>query len=183
MICNAIQILKCPFAVLMAVAAVSFAALMAAFAAEAFLGLEPCILCVYQRWPFALTVCFGIIGAAFKRGLIKPMLGLSGLTMLGNSGIAFYHTGVEQKFWVSAVEGCAVNFGALSGSGEQSILQNIMSAPTGNCADIPWSDPVLGLSMANYNVLLCAALGFACLISLYLSRHAHHGQARHSAEG
>src|SRR5690606_22429449 len=97
-----------------------------------------------------------------------PIIGLCGLTFLINSAIAFYHSGVEQKWWRSAVEGCAV---PRLGDNPQSLLENILSAPTARCDEIPWADPILGLSMANYNVVLCLGMAALCLISALLIRH------------
>lgn len=158
-----------PCFILGSVAAISFAALAAAFASEAFLGLEPCIMCIYQRWPYAIVIALGVIGLGVKK-LRRPAVLLSGLTFLVNSGLATYHTGIEQKWWASQVEGCSVptNFGTQDTN--QSILENIMSAPTGNCAEIPWQDPIIGLSMANYNIALCFVLFVICVISFAASR-------------
>ena len=168
---NPLKLIRCPFLVTIFVASISVASLIAAFASEAFLNLEPCILCIYQRWPYALVILFSVLGLLIKSQLLRPMLALSGLSFLVNSGIAFYHTGVEQKWWQSAVEGCKVDFAALTGEkSTQSMLENIMSAPTGNCAEIPWSDPILGLSMANYNVVLCLGLAAICFASFILSK-------------
>lgn len=168
-LCKAFRILHCPFAVLMGVALLSFLALVIAFISEGFLGLEPCIFCIYQRIPFALVMALGIIFALLKKYLsIKIGLGLSALAFFINSGIAVYHTGIEQRWWESAVEGCAVP----SFSDEpQSLLENIMSAPTASCMDIAWQDPILGLSMANYNILFCLGLGAICVASLILSHN------------
>lgn len=177
---NIIQALKCPFFVLVSITAISFTALATAFASEAFLGLEPCILCIYQRWPYALVIAFGVLGLVFRKKpkIAKAMVGLSGLAFLVNSGIALYHSGVEQKWWRSAVEGCAV-----PGFGDEpkNILDNIMSAPTAACDEIPWQDPLLGLSMANYNVILCFALFCVCAISFSVLRHAKECHASHKA--
>lgn len=163
MILTVLKLLSCPIAVLSTLMGVSAFALIAAFASEAFLGLEPCQLCIYQRWPFAVVIAIGIIGMALKTPGVA--VGLSGIAMLVNSGIAFYHTGIEQKWWISAVEGCTVpNFGDTP----QSILDNILSAPTARCDEIPWQDPILGLSMANYNVLLCLGLVLLCGLHLLL---------------
>ena len=164
---NPVSYLRCPFAVLLGVMLISIFSLLAALGSEVFLGLEPCILCVYQRWPYAAVIALGLIGLAMKQHPFVPriMIGLSGLAFLINSGIALYHTGVEQKWWASAFEGCLVP----SFSNEpQSILENIMSAPTARCDEIPWQDPLLGLSMANYNVLLCLGLAIVCFASLVL---------------
>ncbi len=167
-----LKALSCPPLVLTGLVILSVFALLAAFASEAFLGLEPCILCIYQRWPYAIVAFIGLIALGVRRrvpALARLSVGLSGLVFLANSAIALYHTGVEQKWWASEVEGCAVpDFS----DEPQSILQNIMSAPTGNCAEIPWSDPLIGLSMANYNVALCFGLFALCMVSFALSGYA-----------
>lgn len=162
--------IKCPVAMLASVMAISVAALLAAFGSEAFLGLEPCQLCIYQRWPFAIVILLGVIGIAFRKvnGLSEAMVGVSGVAFLTNAAIAGYHTGVEQKWWRSAFEGCAVpNW---DGDEPQSLLDNILSAPTGRCDEISWQDPLFGLSMANYNVLMGLGLAALCFLSLYLHK-------------
>ncbi len=166
--------LRCPFAVTMLIGLASAVSLAAAYTAEFALGLEPCILCLYQRIPFAIVITlslFGLIFAKIKKGSGKKILpwiiGLSGLAFLVNSAIALYHTGVEQKWWVSAVEGCTVpNFG----DAQESMLDKILKTPTVACDQIAWVDPVLGLSMANYNVVFCLALFGLCVLSLVLSK-------------
>ncbi|MEZ5815186.1 MAG: disulfide bond formation protein B [Alphaproteobacteria bacterium] len=170
-----LKLLSRPVAVLAGLTAISVVSLLAALGSEVFLGLEPCILCVYQRFPYLAVIVFGTAGLALKKRfppLPRLMIGVSGVTFLINSGIAFYHTGVEQKWWKSAVEGCAVPHFR---DEPQSILENILSAPTANCAEIPWQDPILGLSMANYNVLLCFGLAVVCALSVYLLRRTHKG--------
>jgi disulfide bond formation protein DsbB len=165
MMSSLLKLLSCPVAVLAGITAISVFSLLAALGSEVFLGLEPCILCVYQRFPYLAVIVFGTIGLSFRKRppLPRLMIGLIGITFLVNSGIAFYHTGVEQKWWKSAVEGCAVP--RFDDGEPQSILENILSAPTANCAEIPWQDPILGLSMANYNVLLCFGLFAICAFS------------------
>lgn len=168
---NISGLFRCPFAVLLGLGLISFSALAVALSSEIFLALEPCILCIYQRWPFAIVIALGIIGITLcKRNKEKAksigavFIGLSGLTMLINSGIAFYHTGVEQKWWVSKVEGCAIP--DFSKGASQNWIENIMATPSANCADIPWQDPIIGLSMANYNVALCFGLFVVCALSV-----------------
>ena len=57
--------------------------------------------------------------------------------------------------------------------GDQSWIDNIMSTPAGRCDEIPWQDPLLGLSMANLNMILCALLFLACMFAaLRLKRSA-----------
>lgn len=167
--------LACPFAVFALIALTSFLALTAALSAEIILGLEPCILCVYQRIPFAAALLFSLFGLALckrrpgrrKNLAIKGLLFSSALVFLINSVIAAYHTGVEQHWWRSMFEGCIVP--TLSDE-PQTLLENILSAPSARCDEIPWADPLFGLSMANYNVLLCLGLFGLCLAAALMIR-------------
>lgn len=147
---------------------ISTIALSAAFISEGFLDLEPCILCIYQRYPFALAILIGILGLTLKQNqrIIKPALILCAVNFIANSAIAFYHTGVEQKWWTSAVEGCSVPL-FFQDNSEKSLLENLMSAPGGSCSEIPWQDPLLGLSMANYNIALCFGLFIFCMLTAF----------------
>ncbi len=162
------KLLSCPVAIFGGIAGVSAFSLIAALYSEVALGLEPCILCIYQRLPFVIALFLGISGLALrnKPQICDAILGVLAVNFMTNTGIATYHTGVEQKWWASSVEGCAVP--DFTDTSQQSILENILSAPTANCADIPWQDPILGLSMANYNVMLCLGIFAACLLSIWV---------------
>jgi disulfide bond formation protein DsbB len=157
--------LSSPLFLFSAILAISVSALAAAFISEGLLDLEPCILCIYQRYPYALAAFLGIIGLFLRnhRSASAGLLALCALVFLGNSAIATYHTGVEQKWWVSAVEGCAVTFE--NEVDTKSFLEKIMDAPTGHCDEIPWQDPIFKLSMANYNALICFGLALFCVIT------------------
>lgn len=143
-----------------------FGALTAAFVAEGLFMLEPCKLCIVQRYPFAIGLIIGLLGLALRRKnkAVCALLLIGSLNFLVNSGVAAYHTGVEQRWWTSAVDGCSIIFeGDTSG---QSILENIMSTPMGDCSKIPWQDPLLNLSMANWNIVFCFGLSVFCLVAL-----------------
>lgn len=156
---------SCPVAVFTGMILISVIALGGALSSELFLGLEPCRLCIYQRWPFVMTIAIGVIGLMLRQNnnLAKALTGLGGLIFLMNSMIAFYHTGVEQKWWISQVEGCSVpSFDDSKGNW----IDNLMAAPSVSCDKIPWQDPILGLSMANYNIALCFGLFVACMVAM-----------------
>lgn len=163
------KLLSCPLVVLGGITLISIFSLASAFTAEIAFGLEPCPLCVYQRIPFVIIIALGLSGLALRKNknLTGLFILLSALSFLANSAIALYHTGVERQWWRSAVEGCAVDFG---NNNPQTMLENILSAPTARCDEIPWADPLFGLSMANYNVILCFGLFIACLWSFLLLR-------------
>lgn len=146
------------------VAGLSLFSLLAALTAQYGFGLEPCILCLYQRLPFLLTFVFGLAGwwaaRAGRARLAAGWLGASALAFAANSAIATYHTGVERHWWRSAFEACRV--GDFSATDSQSLLQTLLKTPDVPCDVIPWADPILGLSMANYNALMCAGLALLC---------------------
>lgn len=146
---------------------VSALALATALSSEIFLGLEPCALCITQRWGFVIAAVLSIAGLILRKrpNISAAMAGFSGVSFLATGGVAVYHTGVEQKWWVSAVEGCSAPASFLDEN--QSWIDNIMSAPAGRCDEIPWVDPLLGLSMANYNIALCGGMAVICLIGAW----------------
>lgn len=162
------------------IALISFIALSAALISEAFFGLEPCNLCIYQRYPFAFGLVIGLIGIALRErhSVVRAFLGISSLNFLVNSGIAAYHTGVEQKWWDSALEGCKVPL-FFDDTSDQSILENLMSAPAASCSDIQWTDPILGLSMANYNIALCLGLFAFCGLSALMVKAVNQPTSSH----
>lgn len=137
------------------------AALIAALIAQFAFGLAPCELCIYQRWPFGLVIVLGLFGMAIHKGampaLARLTVAMTCLTYLANAAIAMFHTGVERHWW-EGLEGCTAD---LTGSIDD-LMARIASTPAAKCDEIPWADPILGLSMANYNVIFCAVAGLLC---------------------
>lgn len=155
-------------AALFGFAVLSALALATAFVSQYAYGLQPCVLCIYQRWPYGIIIALGALGlwlGGKNPKTARLLLGLIGLTFLANAAIAFYHTGVERHWWKSFLEGCAVP--NLEGN-ITDVMARIAATPAARCDEIPWTDPVLGLSMANYNVFVClvlAALAFYAFAS------------------
>lgn len=142
-----------------ALAAASAGALTMAFVSEYIYGLEPCILCLYQRAPFALAIMLGLI--SFWVSCLAPKvapytLGLLGLTFSANTLFAAYHTGVERHWWKSFLEGCAVP--SMEGNITDVLAKIEATTNVVRCDEIAWVDPIVGLSMANYNVVFCLIL-------------------------
>ena len=133
-------ITSCPVSIFATIIGASGGALLAAFYAQFALGLNPCVLCLYQRIPFLATIVLSLAGLCLhaNRKAVQLFLGLCALAFLINSGIAVYHTGVEKHWWESAVEGCAVpDF-----SKDPSVLEKMLTAPAARCSDIAWADPL-----------------------------------------
>lgn len=124
-------------------------------------GLQPCILCLYQRWPHGLAAGLGLLAllpmASRPR---KSLLILGGLTLLAGAAIALFHVGVEYRWW----EGTA-SCGSPVGQAQsiEELRRALLAAPVVRC-DVPaWS--LFGVSMAGYNLLLSLLVGSAVLMS------------------
>ena len=143
----------------LAIAIASFVIVGSAIASEIFGGLAPCVLCVYQRIPYAITIGLGLVGF-FKPQFFVPAMILAALTFQVGGGIGIYHVGVEQAWW-TGTEACV---GAQNNSASIDELRaQIMATPVIRCNDIQWS--LFGISMAGYNVLVSLVLaGFSLLV-------------------
>lgn len=137
-----------------------------AYAFEYGLELYPCILCVYQRIPFLVLIVISSI-ALLSKSEYKIFLSLSMLTALINSGIAFFHSGVERGWW-QMTEACDA---PIPSANLQELQTFLMTQVLGRCDQIPWS--FLGLSMANYNVVFCLGLAIVCMLGLYYEQKSH----------
>ena len=159
------QMLSCSRLMPAAMALIAALALGMALISQYVFGLDPCNLCIIQRYPYGIVIALGIIGFATsfkcKKGTGATM-GIIGLTFLANSIIAFYHSGVERHWWKSFLEGCAVPD---LGDNPENIIAMLENTQAARCDEIPWADPFFGLSMANYNVVFCFGLGIIALVS------------------
>ncbi len=143
---------------LLALAAIAI--LGAVFALQYLAGLEPCRMCIWQRWPFAALALIGVIGAfAWPR----TMLTLALLAMLASLGLAGYHVAVEQG-WLALPAGCA------AGSGASSVeeLKAMLEAAPPSCDQVGFS--LLGLTLAGWNAVASLILALFTLIVLVSDR-------------
>ena len=140
------------------IAIASFIVVGSAISSEIFGGLAPCVLCLYQRIPYAITIALGLAGFAAPR-LLVPLMLLAALAFLTGGGIAVFHVGVEEAWW-TGTEACVGTQDKAASIDE--LRAQIMATPVVRCNDIQWS--LFGISMAGYNVLTSLALaGFALL--------------------
>lgn len=138
--------------------AVSVFALANAYTAQYAFGLEPCILCLYQRVPYAVAGVLGL-AALFVPSIRFRAVAVAGAAFLVGASIAFYHVGVEQHWWVSAA---ACGAGGVPGDAGgprtvDELRQMLMrGSPVKACDEVDWT--LFGLSMATYNVPFSLAL-------------------------
>ncbi|TVQ56253.1 MAG: disulfide bond formation protein B [Rhodobacteraceae bacterium] len=136
------------------------AALVAALAFQHLGGLAPCVLCVWQRWPFVFGVVFGVAALAAPKALARWLAGAAGLVVIAGVVIAAYHVGVEQGWWPGP-DTCAVP--DPSATSVDALLKQLQATPVVRCDEVSWT--FLGLSMAAWNVPFSLAVGALFLIS------------------
>jgi disulfide bond formation protein DsbB len=147
------------------VAAASAAILAAVWILQGF-GIQPCELCLTQRYAFYLAVPVAILTALLagsSHGLARALLVLLALVFAANAALAFYHSGVEYGWW----PGPTACTGAVNGSLDVSdLLKAVNSAKVVRCDEVQLR--VAGLSLAGWNVLASAALAVYAAVAARL---------------
>src|SRR5215470_4855159 len=139
--------------VLLVVLAISVAVVGSALLFQYVGGLQPCELCLAERWPYygAIAIAAGAL-AAGARGAFLGMA-LLALIFLGSAGLAAYHVGVEQH-WIAGPTACT---GGASGARSAEELMKFLQNQQGvRCDEVQWS--LLGLSLAGWNVVTSLVL-------------------------
>jgi disulfide bond formation protein DsbB len=130
----------------------SIALLLAAFFFELVVGLPPCELCLWQRWPHAFAFAIGAVMLAYPSRSLAAL----GATMVSSSGfLGVYHTGIERGWWEGPGT-CTADTGAVSAMTPDQLLEHILAAPVTRCSDVSWE--FLTLSMASWNAILSLTL-------------------------
>ena len=145
------------------VAAASIVALASAFTAQYGFGFRPCILCLAQRVPFALTTVIGLVALSGMIGdrARRLLVTIAGLLFLFNAGLAVYHVGVEHHWWASP--GCSGE--ATTGASVTGLAARMNKPAQVACDQPPWD--FHGLTMAGLNIFYSAGLA---LVTLVLAR-------------
>ncbi len=142
----------------LAIAGLGAATILGAWYFQYGLGLQPCPLCLEQRYayyfaiPLAVLVALGASVGASRKVIVAAFVVIA-LGMLWNAGLGAYHAGVEWKFWAGPQD-CAGQLGDLGTAG--GLLKKLESIRVIRCDEVAWS--FLGISLAGYNVLISLAL-------------------------
>jgi disulfide bond formation protein DsbB len=138
----------------LAIAIVAAATLAGAWFFQLVLDIQPCPLCLEQRYAYYLAVPLALLVAlaAAKdapRGVLIGGLALLALAALGNAVLGGYHSGVEWGFWPGPTD-CTGPVGNLGNAG--SLLQRLDTVKVIRCDEVQFR--FLGISLAGYNVLI-----------------------------
>jgi disulfide bond formation protein DsbB len=126
-------------------------------------GLQPCVLCLYQRAPYVITIVVSGLALGLATGWprlvpTRGVLAVCAAVFLIGAGIAAYHVGVEQGWWIGT-DACAGP--DLQATTAAELREQLLRAPIVRCDDVAWS--IFGISMAGYNFLVSLVLAGGCL--------------------
>ncbi len=159
------RLLEPPRACLL-LALMSAALLLGALALQYLGSLQPCRLCVWQRWPYVALIALGLFGWRWRPRLV---LGIAMLVLLGGAGLAAYHVGIEQGWWALPASCVA---GGTAATVEE--LKRMLAEAPPACDQVSFA--FLGLTLAGWNFAASLALaGYVVAAALSLGRRSASG--------
>ena len=153
------------------IAAVGAATILGALVFQHGFGLQPCPLCLQQRWPYYLTIPLALLVAlgarrhATRRALVGGLVVIA-LLLLWGAGLGVYHAGVEWGWWAGPQD-CAGSVTSLGAGGN--LLQQMQRARVVRCDEAAWR--FLGLSLAGWNALIALALAAVAVAGVVTKRY------------
>lgn len=127
------------------------------------MGLLPCPMCLWQRWPHVAAVLIGMMALGMP-SRAWSLLGAAAAAVA--SGLGVFHAGVEQGWWQGPTTCSAAPIGGLS---PEALLDQIMAAPVVRCDEIAWS--LMGISMPAWNAILSLGLVVLWLLAFRAGRN------------
>ncbi|MEM6622004.1 MAG: disulfide bond formation protein B [Pseudomonadota bacterium] len=133
----------------------SLGLLLGALAFQYIGGLDPCVMCIWQRWPHLAAVSISVLAMTVMWRMRRPLAALGALAVGISAAIGIYHVGVEQGLWTGP--------GTCSGGANpaelstEDLLAQLESASLVRCDEVAWD--FLGISMAGWNAILSLGLG------------------------
>ena len=137
--------------------------LISAFVIEYGLGHKPCKLCLYQRYPYYISILLLMSIFVIKKNIRIHFLVLS-IVFLFGAIVAFYHFGIEQGFFEESTI-CAAN--SLDQILSKEDLLKQLKQNTISCKDVTFR--FLGLSLASINTIFSLIL--SCIFFLKFKKY------------
>ena len=139
----------------------SFFSLAAALYVEYILGFKPCILCIYQRVPYAIALLISLI--AIYTGNKKLLLLILVLTFGASFLLSGYHVGIEKGIIEPIFSCTGDNINVLE---KEEILKSLNIIQP-DCKDVDFS--IFGISLATLNFINSFVL---TIVIVYIFKYA-----------
>tara|TARA_B100001029_G_scaffold21985_1_gene14872 strand:- start:696 stop:1175 length:480 start_codon:yes stop_codon:yes gene_type:complete len=128
------------------ISTISIFSLLSAIYIEYVLGVRPCILCLYQRLPYIISIFLCFFGYYNLEN--KLWIYLLIIIFLFGSVLSGYHVGIENNFF-KEFSGCTSN--NLNITDKKELLNSLRESQP-NCKDVTFK--LLGFSLATINLFL-----------------------------
>ena len=144
--------------------AASLLALAGAFVLENHFGIVGCVLCVYQRVPFAAAAICAAAGIALgrSRSSQRLVLVLCGVAFAAGAGLASYQVGLQQGWWLDA--GVCTGSTPIASSTFDLRAAVLSEAGRPPCDQVDWT--LFGISLAAFNAFVSSGLALICAVGL-----------------
>jgi disulfide bond formation protein DsbB len=148
------------------VLAASSVVLGAALLSQYWGGLAPCELCLLQRWPWGVAITIALVTVlAGGRGALPWVAAVLALVFGASAVFAFYHLGVEQK-WFAGPSACTAS--ATGAMTLEQMKQQILGTAPVPCDRVQWS--LFGVSLAGGNLLASLIMVAICAYAFLRAR-------------
>ena len=121
--------------------------LISAYYIEYILKVPACSMCIYQRIPYFLSTVI-IVVFFLKKIDFKKLIIILFLFTLINTGLSFYHIGIEQGFF-NELNTCKDEINA---SNIKDLLSQLKSKGVVSCKEVDFT--IFGLSLATINFIV-----------------------------
>ena len=139
----------------------SFFSLVGALYVEYILGFKPCILCIYQRIPYAIAILISLI--AYFIGNRNILLIILGLTFFAGILLSGYHVSIEKGIIEPLFSCTGENVKSLV---KEEILKSLNNIQP-DCRDVDFS--IFGVSLATLNFIISFVL---TIVIVYIFKYA-----------
>lgn len=112
-------------------------------------GLQPCELCLAERWPYYAAIIVALSAMGMRQPWYRqPAMWLIVLLFAGSTCLAAYHVAVEQH-WIAGPTACTGGIG--DASSPEQLLKMLQSRQPVQCDVVQWS--IFGVSLAGLNLI------------------------------
>lgn len=131
---------------------VNILVILSALFIEFFLKVKPCILCIYQRYPYYIITFLSLI-YFLKKDLKILLILLIILTSLASIILSTYHVGIETGL-IEEITSCKTSLN--NNLSKDAILKQLESNLASSCKEVNFK--LFGFSLASINIILSLIL-------------------------
>ncbi|MFY7791115.1 MAG: disulfide bond formation protein B [Candidatus Fonsibacter ubiquis] len=136
----------------LAILFVNILVILSALFIEFFLKIKPCILCIYQRYPYYIITFLSLI-YFLKKDLKILLILLIILTSLASIILSTYHVGIETGL-IEETTSCKTSLN--NNLSKDAILKQLESNLASSCKEVNFK--LFGFSLASINIILSLIL-------------------------